>query len=145
MSLAYEIGRMLGTDIKTETEMSAAIGNEDLPASALIRLVEMLAGTDEARQMSSVAQRIVSRATWNRVLKDPGAGLSKEVADRTERVATLYAHAEEVWGDTDDARQFILTEQGVLGAAPLDLAAETSVGARQVAALLTRIDHGIAV
>lgn len=40
---------MLGTGIETETEMGAAITNEELPASALIRLAAMLAGTDRPR------------------------------------------------------------------------------------------------
>ncbi len=145
MGLAYDIGRMLGTGIETETEMSAAITNEELPASALIRLVEMLAGTDRPREMTPVAQRIVSRATWQRALKNPRAGLSAAVADRTERVAALYAHAERVWEDAEEAREFVLSEQATLGGAPLDLAAESTVGARQVSDLLVRIDHGVAV
>lgn len=145
MALAYEIGRLLGTEIETETEMSAAITNEELPASALIRLVEMLAGTDRPREMTAVARRIVSRATWQRALKNRDAGLSAAMADRTERIAALYAQAERVWGDADDARAFLLSEQGNIGGAPLDLAAESTVGGRQVSDLLIRIDHGVAV
>lgn len=136
---------MLGTEIETETEMGQAIHNEELPASALLHLVRLIAGSAELRKSTPIAQRIVSRATWNRAVKNPQSKLSKTVADRTERVASLFKHAEEVWGDVDLAREFVLSHQAALGGSPLDLAAEATVGSRRSAALLVRIDHGIAV
>jgi uncharacterized protein (DUF2384 family) len=65
------------------------------------------------------------------------------VADRVERVGQLVAHAEAVWGDTDDARRFVTSTQVTLGGAPLDMAADSTVGARRAEALLGQIDHGI--
>lgn len=145
MSVGYQVGEMLGTKIRTEAAMGAAIHNEELPASALIEIVRLIAGSDSPRDWSSIAQRIVSRATWNRALKSPKSKLSNPVADRTERVATLFDQAVEVWGDADLAREFVVSHQAVLGGAPLDLTADATVGARRSAALLNQIDHGIVV
>jgi len=145
MSVGYQIGHMLGTKIKTEAEMGDAIHNEELPASALIEIVRLIAGSDTPRTWTPIAQRIVSRATWNRAIKEPKSRLSQPVADRTERVASLLDQAIEVWGDADLARQFVLTHQTALRGAPLDLTAEATVGARRSAALLNQIDHGLAV
>lgn len=145
MDLEYQVGQMLGTQIETEAEMGKAIHNEELPASALVQIVRLMTGSDNPREMTSVARRIVSRATWNRAIKNPDSRLSKPVADRVERVASLFEHAIDVWGDEDLAREFVLSHQAALGGSPLDLTAEATVGARRSAALLVRIDHGIVV
>lgn len=50
-----------------------------------------------------------------------------------------------MWGDFDDAREFILSRQTTLGGTPLDLAAASTAGARRAEALLVCIDHGLAV
>lgn len=136
---------MLGTQIETEAAMGVAIQNGELPASALIEIVRLIAGSDAPRDWTPIAQRIVSRATWNRAIKDPKSRLSNPVADRTERVASLYEQAVEVWGEADLAREFVLSQQSALGGAPLDLTADATVGARRSASLLNQIDHGIAV
>lgn len=145
MSLEYRVGVLLGVAIETEAEMQRAIHDGALPSSALIQLARHVSGSSRGPKTTAVAQRIVSRATWNRALKNPKSKLSREVADRVERVGSLVAHAESVWGDPGDAREFILSEQTILGGAPLDLAADSTVGARRAEALLARIDHGIAV
>ena len=145
MSLEYQVGQLLGVAIKTEAEMERAIHDGALPSSALIQLVRHVSGSSRGPKTTAVAQRIVSRATWNRALKNPKSKLSREVADRVERVGALVAHAESVWGDPVDAREFILAKQTILGGAPLDLAADSTVGARRAEALLARIDHGISV
>lgn len=137
------MGQLLGVGRKTEAEMEQAIRAGTLPASALIMLVRHIAGTDKGPTTTAIAQRIVSRASWNRALRNPKARLSTTVADRVERVGRLVTHAETVWGEVDAARQFVLSEQIMLDGAPLDLAADSTVGARRVEALLGRIDHGI--
>ncbi|HZD23760.1 MAG TPA: hypothetical protein VE569_10225, partial [Acidimicrobiia bacterium] len=80
-----------------------------------------------------------------RARKNPKARLSTAVADRVERVGQLVAHAESVWGNPGDAREFVIATQNLLGSAPLDMTAQSTVGARRAAALLGRIDHGIVV
>jgi putative toxin-antitoxin system antitoxin component (TIGR02293 family) len=145
LSLEYQVGQLLGVGRKTEAEMEQAVRSGSLPASALLELVRHIAGAKKGPATTAVAQRIVSRATWNRALRSPKAKLSRTVADRVERVGQLVTHAETVWDDTDDAREFILSEQTPLDGAPLDLAADSTVGARRAEALLGRIDHGIVV
>jgi putative toxin-antitoxin system antitoxin component (TIGR02293 family) len=145
VGLEYEVGQLLGVGRKTEAEMEQAVRSGTLPASALIQLVRHIAGADKGPATTAIAQRIVSRASWNRALRNPKAKLSPAVADRVERVGRLVTHAETVWDDVDDAREFILSEQAVLAGAPLDLTADSTVGARRVEALLGRIDHGIVV
>jgi putative toxin-antitoxin system antitoxin component (TIGR02293 family) len=143
MSLEYQVGQLLGLGKKTEAEMERAVTTGSLPASALLELVRYIADARRGPATTAVAERIVSRATWNRALRNPKAKLSKPVGDRVERVGQLVTHAGSVWGDVDDARRFVTSTQNTLGGAPLDLAAESTVGARRAEALLTRIDHGI--
>lgn len=145
MSLEYEVGQLLGLGRKTEAEMEETVRSGALPASALIELVRHIAGSRRGPGTTAVAERIVSRATWNRALRNPKAKLSKAVADRVERVGQLVAHAETVWGDIDDAREFVTSRQAVIGGAPLDMTANSTVGARRAEALLGRIDHGVVV
>ena len=145
LSLEYDVGRLLGLGRRTEAEMEESVRSGTLPASALIELVRHIAGTNRGPSTTSIATRIVSRATWNRALRNPKAKLSPAVADRVERVGQLVAHAESVWGNNGDAREFVTSEQAILGGAPLDMAADSTVGARRVEATLGRIDHGIVV
>lgn len=143
MSLEYEVGRILGLGARTEAEMEQSVRSGTLPASALIELVRHIAGAPRGPSTTAIAERIVSRATWNRALRNPKAKLSQAVADKVERVGQLVAHAEAVWGTAEDARQFVTSKQTTLSGAPLDMAADSTVGARRAAALLGRIDHGI--
>lgn len=125
--------------------MEATVRSGSLPASALIELVRHIAGVRRGPATTAVAERIVSRATWNRALRNPRAKLSQAVADRVERIGQLVAHAEAVWDDSDDAREFVTSIQAAIGGAPLDMTANSTVGARRADALLGRIDHGIVV
>lgn len=145
MSLEYQVGQLLGLGRKTEAEMEESVRSGTLPASSLIELVRHVAAASRGPATTAIAERIVSRATWNRALRNPKARLSQSVADRVERVARLVAEAESVWGDPDDARAFVTSTQAILGGAPLDMASNSTVGARRAEALLARIDHGMAV
>ena len=145
MSLEYGVGQLLGLGEKTEAEMEESVRTGTVPASALLQLVRYISGSERGPATTAIAERIVSRATWNRALKNPKTKLSPAVADRVERVGRLVAYAESVWADPDDARQFLTSAQTLLGGAPLDAAAESTVGARRAEALLGRIDHGIVV
>jgi putative toxin-antitoxin system antitoxin component (TIGR02293 family) len=143
--MEYAVGQILGLGEKTEAEMEEIVRGGKVPASALIELVRHISGLRRGPQTTAIAERIVSRATWNRALKNPRGKLSPAVADRVERVGRLVSHAETTWGDTEDARRFITSTQALLGGAPLDMAADSTVGARRAETLLGRIDHGIVV
>lgn len=143
MSTQYKVGQLLGLGETTEAEMEERVRRGEVPASALISLVRHIVNAERGPTVTATAERVVSRATWNRALKSPEADLSPSVADRVERVGQLVAQAEAVWADRGDAREFITSTQSLLGGAPLDMAAESTLGARRAAALLGQIDHGI--
>lgn len=111
----------------------------------LIALVRKLAEADDETELTSIATRIVSQTEWERAVANRDEELYADAAARSGRVGELLRHAEEVWGDADLARQFILGRQNLLGAAPLDLVVNDRAGSEKVQALLGRIDHGIAV
>lgn len=68
---------------------------------------------------------------------DPGE------SDRVLRFARLMGRAVTVFGNEDDARQWLSSPQfGLGGAIPLDYA-KTEVGAREVENLLGRIEYGV--
>ena len=69
--------------------------------------------------------------------------LAPEESDRVWRFARLVGKAVAVFGNEEDARQWLTSAQfGLGGAAPLDYA-KTEVGAREVENLLGRIEHGV--
>jgi putative toxin-antitoxin system antitoxin component (TIGR02293 family) len=61
------------------------------------------------------------------------------------RVASLLATAADVWGDDEDAAEFITSPHPMLGGAvPIDLAL-SEIGARQVEHILLAMDLGLPV
>ena len=71
--------------------------------------------------------------------------LTLDQSERTERVARLLAQAERVFGDAEDAREFLRRPHPELeGRSPLD-AARTELGARRVETILDSIDLGLPV
>jgi putative toxin-antitoxin system antitoxin component (TIGR02293 family) len=84
----------------------------------------------------------ISKATFHRH-KVAGARLGSAVSDRVVRFARLLGKAIKVFGDSEDARQWLNSPQFGLGnAVPLDYA-RTEVGAREVENLLGRIQYGV--
>jgi putative toxin-antitoxin system antitoxin component (TIGR02293 family) len=64
-------------------------------------------------------------------------------SDRVMRFARLMGKAVSLFGNEEDARQWLSAPQfGLGGAVPLDYA-KTEVGAREVENLLGRIEHGV--
>jgi putative toxin-antitoxin system antitoxin component (TIGR02293 family) len=83
----------------------------------------------------------LSRATLHR-RKSQGR-LNREESDRVVRFARLFGRACEVMEDESAARAWLQSPQlGLGGAVPLEFA-ETEVGAREVEALLGRIEFGV--
>ena len=84
----------------------------------------------------------ISKATFHR-RKGAGTRLNPSVSDRVVRFARLLGKAVKVFGDKDDARQWLNSPQfGLGGAVPLEYA-KTEVGAREVENLLGRIEYGV--
>lgn len=69
--------------------------------------------------------------------------LSADESDRLYRLARIAARAEEVLGASEQARRWLVEPNRALGSvAPLSLL-DTDEGARQVEAILGRIEHGV--
>lgn len=112
---------------------------EGLPFRALEHLKAALGLSDlEAANNLGISQKTISR-----MRKTPGKRMGKVPSDRLVRLAHLYAQAVEVLEDEDAARDWLKSPQvGLNNRVPLDLA-DTEVGAREVAGLLGRIEHGV--
>jgi putative toxin-antitoxin system antitoxin component (TIGR02293 family) len=95
-----------------------------------------------ARELAKVAQ--MSTRTLNRRKKD--GRLEPDESDRLVRLARIFAMALELFeGDVAAARDWLGRKQiGLGGAAPFDLMG-SEVGAREVEALIGRLEHGVFV
>lgn len=83
----------------------------------------------------------IAKATLNR--RRLQGRLDLEESDRVVRFARLMGKAVEVLESQEGARLWLTSPQvGLGGAVPLEYA-RTEVGAREVEALLTRIEHGV--
>ena len=84
----------------------------------------------------------ISKATFHR-RKGAGSKLKPAVSDRVVRFAKLLGKAVKVFGDMEDAKQWLNSPQfGLGGVVPLDYA-QTEIGAREVENLLGRIEYGV--
>jgi len=83
----------------------------------------------------------MSRATLHRRKKS--GHLDRAESDRLVRYARLFLRAAEVLGGADSARSWLAAAAFAFdGESPLDYA-DTEIGAREVEALLGRIEHGV--
>jgi putative toxin-antitoxin system antitoxin component (TIGR02293 family) len=84
----------------------------------------------------------LSKATIHRQ-KRAGSRLNPAVSDRVVRFARLLGKAIQVFGEIEDAKQWLNSPQfGLGGAIPLEFA-QSEVGAREVENLLGRIEYGV--
>jgi putative toxin-antitoxin system antitoxin component (TIGR02293 family) len=84
----------------------------------------------------------ISKATFHRS-KGAASRLNPAVSDRVVRYARLLGFAVKVFGNLEDAKQWLNSPQfGLGGAVPLDYA-KTEIGAREVENLLGRIQYGV--
>jgi putative toxin-antitoxin system antitoxin component (TIGR02293 family) len=110
---------------------------EGLPKSALREGVEHATRSPEERK--ALLARIVPEATFKRRRER----LSPDESEKTERLARIFATANYVWDDEDDARAFLNTMHPLLdGRTPLDVAM-TELGARRVEELLWKLFYGV--
>lgn len=83
----------------------------------------------------------ISKATHHR--RKASGKLKPAQSDRVVRFAKLMGKAAKVFGNMEDAKQWLNSSQfGLGGAVPLDYA-KTEVGAREVENLLGRIEYGV--
>ncbi len=83
----------------------------------------------------------MSRATLHR--RKLQGKIDREESEKLVRYQRLLQRAEEVFGDTASARDWLLHQQTGLGnAVPLEFA-KTEIGAREVENLLGRIEYGV--
>ncbi|HJZ90815.1 MAG TPA: antitoxin Xre/MbcA/ParS toxin-binding domain-containing protein [Gemmataceae bacterium] len=103
---------------------TAFLRNSGLPAAGVAALVQL-------------SRRTLARRKGERRLRP-------DESDRLVRAARLYAQAVALFdGDESQARRWLTTPQPALaGAVPLDVAV-TDLGAREVEALIGRLEHGI--
>ena len=123
----------------------------DLNTANLVKVLEVgLPVTELTALQTSLAvptERLapmlgISKATFHR-RKGAGTKLKPAVSDRVVRFARLLGQAIRVFGDLEDAKQWLNSPQfGLGGAVPLDYA-KTEVGAREVENLLGRIEFGV--
>lgn len=134
--------------METETLLGTALSDHEplklleqlaagLPAATLrqFKRATRLADADVAT-MLQVGNRTLSR------LKVGKSRLSADLSDRLYAVASVYALAEDVLGDADNARTWLAEPQhGLAGRRPRELLA-SELGRSQVRGLLKRIEHG---
>jgi putative toxin-antitoxin system antitoxin component (TIGR02293 family) len=128
--------RALGSRVTSWSELDRAVA-AGLPRATLDALVAHVANPAESTRLK---YRIVPKATYLR--QDH---LNATHSQRTERLARVFALAESVWRDRDEARRFMNRPHPELdGRTPLEVAM-TEIGARQVEEVLERGLHGLPV
>lgn len=110
---------------------------EGLPLAEFHVMREML-GITEERLGTALG---MSRATLHRRKKT--GSLDRAESDRLVRYARLVSHASAALGGIEAARSWLLAPAVAFhGESPLDFA-DTELGAREVEALLGRLQHGV--
>lgn len=111
---------------------------EGLPPTAFERFSDTTGLSREAlAKLVHISTRTVSRR------KERGERLDPATSERLVRLATLYARAGEIIGDTHLAQQWMQTPRETFGGTTPLLMAETELGAREVEDLLLRVEHGV--
>lgn len=140
-----------GTVAQTGHRYVSLLGLRDFETTHLLRRIQQglpyrvwdtfLSNTSLPRDAVAAAIAIPPRTLTRR--KEEGY-LHPDESDRLARVARLFALATELFeGDALSARDWFTAAQSALGgAAPLAYAA-TEIGAREVEALIGRLEHGI--
>ena len=133
------IAEILGLQgsIRSVSDLEAAV-SAGLPKRSLERLSARL----------HLDRRIASAYKFRSFRLRPGAShkrLSVDESERTERLARVLAHAEYVWDDRDQAREWMSKPHRELhNSTPLE-AARTELGARRVEDLLDKLYYGLPV
>lgn len=87
--------------------------------------------------------QIVPRATFARRLKN-GERLSAQESEKLQRIARVFAMAIDVWGNEEDAREFMAKPHPMLDDRTPFEASLSEIGAREVESILGRLLFGSA-
>jgi putative toxin-antitoxin system antitoxin component (TIGR02293 family) len=131
---------ILGVDIPEDDQLrlikTLAAG---LPPQSLRRFKKAAGLADE--QMAVLLQ--IGGRTLTRVKASRARRLPADLSDRLYAIASIYALADDVFGEHDAAVGWMSEPQFALGEhSPLELLS-TELGRRQVRELLNQIEHGL--
>jgi len=141
MAVARKLGgrKVLRREITSELELAQAV-REGLPSSALDFVLARL-GQRLDSQVDVFG--VVGNARTLRRKRAEGTRLSARESDRLARLARVMVRAEESLGDEERAMRLLARPNRALGGhRPLTLL-DTDAGARAVAQVLGRIEHGV--
>jgi len=128
--------RVLGRRIRSISDLIDCVA-AGLPPAALESCVERV--LSDRRERTAALHRVVPKATLGRSRRRLGAHASERIA----RLARLIATAELVWGDAEDAHEWLRRPHPELnGSSPLE-AATTELGALEAESVLWKLAHGI--
>ena len=132
--------------IRTQARAPGANGQD--AAFGYARLKAGLTGEDvarlvrEGRVRRSDVEMVIPARTLNRRIKE-GQTLRLDEADAVARLVRVRSHAERVFDDPALAERWLSTSNPELGdETPIEMAC-TDVGAREVEAVLLRMEHGV--
>ena len=129
--------RVLGRRVKSMRELDDIV-REGMPKSALDTFIAALAASQYGEFAVQLRNKIVSRATYNRVDR-----FNLQVSETTERMARVYALALSVFEDPAAATRFMANAHPELdNRAPFE-AALTEIGGREVEEIIARGLHGL--
>ena len=121
---------------RSALQLAASLTESGLPLEALNELAAMGFTAEEVGTLVINPRTLRHR----RSRREP---LSVEEADRAVRLARIYGHAEEVFGDGARAWEWLRAPNRSLDDHVPLLLLQTETGARVVEEALTRIDEGI--
>lgn len=133
------VEEMEGSEVLREPEAAYVVGRvRDGLAMPEFQAARLLLGVTEERLAGLLG---MSRATLHRRKK--AGQLDRMESDRLVRFMRLFARAVEALGGEEGARSWLVAPAVAFqGECPLDFA-DTEVGAREVEALLMRLEHGV--
>jgi putative toxin-antitoxin system antitoxin component (TIGR02293 family) len=128
--------RILGREVASEADLAQLV---------LARIPEQAVSAVQGTSFSDrEIERFVIPARTRRYRREHKQPLTVEESDRLVRLARVQALAEDVFGDTGKANQWLRQRLGVLnGQTPLELA-RTEAGVRLIEQILGKIDWGAA-
>ena len=128
----------LSCNVQTLSELNELI-IKGLPKTCLIQMVKHL--SSDTKIQNKIQNRLISPATFKR-RKDV---LNAQESESVERMARIYALSLDVWGDQDDARQYLFTPNPQLNNdTPIDISF-TELGARLVEEMIEKMRYGLPV
>ena len=109
-----------------------------LPVSSLEKLAFLLAPSD-----ARFKYRLIPKATYER--RKVAHKLSPEEGTRLARVARVWNLAKDVWGNDEDARDFLFRPHSMIeDKRPVDAVIQNEFGAEMVMDILGRLKYGTA-